>query len=120
MTTPSGQTSAIRLTQVLGIPIQDPLGRKIGVVEDIVLHKLSNSIMFAVLSFGGFFGMGEKYHPVPWSRLTYNPDDHSYLVTLSKEQLQAAPTYSVEELTEDDGHKHLKTLFEFYDVPYNW
>ena len=40
---------------------------KIGKVEDIMLDKTSNNIMFAVVGFGGVLGMGEKYHPLPWA-----------------------------------------------------
>jgi PRC-barrel domain len=41
-------------------------------VENVILDKESNQIMFAVLSFGGFLGMGEKYDPMPWGSLKYD------------------------------------------------
>ena len=72
MATASGHTSAIRATKVCGTPVHDKSGKKIGEVEDILLDKLSNNILFAVVSFGGFLGMAEKYHPVPWSSLKYD------------------------------------------------
>ena len=59
MPTASGHTSAIRATKVCGTPVHDSSGRKIGEVEDVVLDKLSNNILFAVVSFGGFLGMAE-------------------------------------------------------------
>ena len=69
MPTPSGHTSAIRASKVKGTSVYNTAGESIGTVEDIVLNKTSNDIMFAVLGFGGFLGIGEKYHPVPWSLL---------------------------------------------------
>ncbi len=63
MSTVSGHTSAIRARKVFGTAVTDTAGRKIGEIEDIVLDKESSNIMFAVVSFGGFLGMGDKYHP---------------------------------------------------------
>lgn len=103
MTTASGHTSAIRAKKVIGTSVKDPSGQKIGEVEDIVLDKQSNNIMYAVVGFGGFLGMGEKYHPMPWASLDYDEGSDGYVVNLTKEQLKAAPADSIEALTCDDG-----------------
>src|ERR1700758_811941 len=105
MTTSSGHTSAIRVSKVIGTNVQDASGKKIGEVKDVIVDKQSNNIMFAVLSFGGLLGMGEKYHPIPWAALDYDESRNAYVVDYSKEQLQAAPVGSVEELTQNDGLK---------------
>ena len=68
-----------------------------------MLDKTSNGIMFAVIGFGGFLGIGEKYHAVPWSALDYDTDKGGYVVPFTKEQLQAAPAYSIKDLTGGDG-----------------
>jgi sporulation protein YlmC with PRC-barrel domain len=103
MTTPSGHTSAIRAKKVIGTAVKNSAGQKIGQVEDIVLDKQSNSIIYAVVGFGGFLGMNEKYHPVPWSALDYVESEDSYVVPFTKEQLQAAPADSLDALTRSDG-----------------
>jgi len=103
MTTASGHTSAIRAKRVIGTTVKNQTGEKIGQVEDIVLDKTSNSIIFAVVGFGGFLGMNEKYHPIPWSALDYSEIDGSYVVPYTKEQLQAAPADSLDMLTKNDG-----------------
>jgi sporulation protein YlmC with PRC-barrel domain len=84
MATASGHTSAIRAKKVIGTSVKDTSGKKIGEIEDVVLDKQSNSIMFAVVGFGGFLGMAEKYHPVPWSALDYSEGDGAYVVPYSK------------------------------------
>ena len=103
MTTASGHTSAIRAKKVIGTTVKNSAGEKIGQVEDIVLDKQSNRIIFAVVGFGGFLGMNEKYHPVSWSALDYDELEDSYVVPFTKEQLQAAPADSLEQLTRADG-----------------
>lgn len=120
MPTPTGHTSAIRATTVIGTNVHDPSGKKIGEVEDVVLDKLSNNIMFAVLSFGGFLGMAEKYHPVPWSSLKYDKGKNSYIVDFTKEQLEAAPAASIEDLTKNDGRDFRDRAFDYYKAPRYW
>ena len=56
-----------------------------------MLDKTSNGIMFAVIGFGGFLGIGEKYHAIPWSVLDYEKSRGGYVVPFTKEQLEAAP-----------------------------
>ena len=116
MPTATGHTSAIRAKKVLGTNVVDPSGSKIGEVEDVILDKQTNSILFAVISFGGFLGMGEKYHPIPWSALDYDPQAGSYVVDYTKEQLKAAPAGSIEELTKDDGLAYRDRVFDYYKV----
>jgi sporulation protein YlmC with PRC-barrel domain len=103
MPTPSGHTRAIKASKVIGTSVYNTQGEKIGNVEDVVLDKMSNEIMFAVVSFGGFLGIGKKFHPLPWARLDYQPDEDGYVVGLSREALQAAPSYELEDLIKNDA-----------------
>jgi sporulation protein YlmC with PRC-barrel domain len=103
MPTATGHTAVIRAKKVIGTSVKNAAGDKIGTVEDIVLDKLSNNIVYAVVGFGGFLGMNEKFHPLPWSALDYDEVENSYVVSFTKEQLQAAPSDSIEALTKADG-----------------
>jgi sporulation protein YlmC with PRC-barrel domain len=103
MPTTTGHTAAIRAKRVIGSSVKNTAGEKIGKVEDIVLDKTSNKILFAVVGFGGFLGIEEKYHPIPWSALDYVESEDSYVVPFSKAQLEAAPADSIDQLTKADG-----------------
>jgi sporulation protein YlmC with PRC-barrel domain len=120
MPTASGHTSAIRAKKVLGTAIKDHSGNKIGEVEDVMLDKTSNSILFAVVSFGGFLGMAEKYHPIPWSSLDSDEDEDAYVVNYTKEQLEAASVASIDELTRDDGMRLRERTYAYYKAPRYW
>ena len=120
MPTSSGHTKAIRAKKVIGTAVKDPTGKKIGEIEDVVLDKTSNNIMFAAVSFGGFLGMNEKYHPIPWSLLKYQEDESGYVVNLTKEQLQSAPADSIAELTRNDGLAYRDRAFDYYRAPHYW
>jgi sporulation protein YlmC with PRC-barrel domain len=120
MTTASGHTSAIRAKKVIGTDVKDTSGATIGKVEDIMLDKQSTNIMYAVVGFGGFLGMGEKYHPVPWSQLDYNKADGAYVVPYTKDQLKAAPADSLDALTREDGMAYRDRAYEYYKVKPYW
>ena len=120
MTTASGHTSAIRAKKVLGTNIKDKSGQKIGEVEDVILDKQSNNIMFAVVSFGGFLGAGEKYHPIPWAALNYVESENAYVVPYTKDQLKAAPAGSVSELVREGGLTTRDQTYTYYKSPRYW
>ena len=63
MPTASGHTRLILAEKVQGTDVYNQAGEHIGTVEDVVLDKLSGNVVFAVMSFGGFLGIGERYHP---------------------------------------------------------
>ena len=84
------------------------------------MDKASNGIMFAVIGFGGFLGIGEKYHAIPWSVLDYEKSRGGYVVPFTKEQLEAAPSHSIEELSGNDGQNARDAAFEYYKVEPYW
>ena len=117
MPTATGHTAAIRARKVIGTSVKNTAGQKIGKVEDIVLDKTSNKILFAVVGFGGFLGVEEKYHPIPWSALDYIESEESYVVPFSKEQLKAAPSDSIDQLTRADGAaSYVTRTNEYYNA----
>ena len=105
MPTSTGHTTAIRAKKVIGTAVKDTSGEKIGVVEDIVLDKQSNSILFAVVGFGGVLQMGEKFHPLPWAALNYDEEEDAYVVPYTKDELESAPADTIAELTKDERVK---------------
>ncbi|MDF2120433.1 PRC-barrel domain-containing protein [Roseiarcaceae bacterium H3SJ34-1] len=113
MPTASGHTRAIAASKVQGTSVYNTAGEAIGHVEDIVLDKLTDKVLFAVLGFGGFLGIGEKYHAMPWSMLDYVPAQGGYVVKLSRQQLEGAPTYELDDLIRNDGSSNTPS-FDYY------
>ena len=105
--------------KVQGTAVYNLEGDRLGHVEDVMLHKLSGKVAYAIMSFGGFLGMGEKYHPLPWSVLTYDPGQSGYVVPLAKERLQSGPAYNLDELTNDDNGWG-ERVNDYYQVTPSW
>ena len=97
-------------------------GENIGQIEDLILDKTSNNIMFAVLGFGGFLGMGEKFHPIPWSMLSYSKDTGGYVIPMTADVLKAAPTSDLSDLTKNDGTYGdiREKSYAYYAVDRDW
>jgi PRC-barrel domain len=87
-------TSLIGSDKVEGTAVYGADQRKIGSLERVMIDKISGKVAYAVLSFGGFLGMGEDYYPVPWSTLKYDTNLGGYLVNLTKDQLENAPKFN--------------------------
>ncbi|MGZ8369216.1 MAG: PRC-barrel domain-containing protein [Rhodoplanes sp.] len=82
--------SLIGSDKVEGTHVYHADGTKIGQIERVMIDKVSGKAAYAVMSFGGFMGIGEDYYPLPWSALTYNPRMDGYEVDIS-EHLKGAP-----------------------------
>ena len=120
MPTATGHTTAIRAERVIGTDVKDGAGKTIGKIEDIVLEKTDARIMFAVVGFGGVLGVGEKFHPIPWSVLDFDPKQNAFVVPFTKEQLEAAPADTINELTRDDGQWARNSAYDYYKVEPYW
>ena len=120
MPTVSGHTTAIRAGKAIGTDVYDRSGNKIGEVKDIVLDKTSPSILFAAVGFGGVLGVGEKYHPVPWSELDYDPNLGGYVVSFTEDQLKKAPSDTIEALTKGDGLAYRDRAYKHYGTAPYW
>jgi len=79
--------------KVEGTNVYRSKGEKIGQIERVMIDKITGKVAYAVMSFGGFLGLGEDYYPVPWSLLTYNQRLGGYEIDIADEQLKAAPKY---------------------------
>lgn len=85
--------SQIRATEVQGANVYNPDGEHIGNIDDIVISKVEGKAQYAIMSFGGFLGIGEEFHPLPWAGLTYDPDKGGYVVNVTRDQLEGAPRF---------------------------
>ncbi len=82
--------------RVEGTAVYDSKGDRLGSIERFMVDKLSGQAQYAVLSFGGLFGLGHRHYPLPWQALTYDPDKGGYVVDLSRDRLEDAPSYDAE------------------------
>ncbi len=103
---PSDTTgSLIAASKVTGTSVYDKAGEKLGSIYDVMIDKSSGSTRYAIMNFGGLFGIGEHYHPLPWNLLRYDSHLGGYVVDIDPAMLKDAPSYDKSDTTTwaDDG-----------------
>ena len=118
--TASGHTRLISADKVEGTDVYNPAGDKLGSINDVVIDKLSGKVAYADMSFGGFLGIGERYHPLPWSVLRYDTTAGAYVVDLNKQVLEGAPTYGRDERVDWEDRAWGQRVHDYYGVSPYW
>jgi hypothetical protein len=86
-------TNLISSAKVEGTAVYAKDGERIGHIDHLMIGKRSGRVEYAVMSFGGFLGLGERYHPLPWDALEYDTGRGGYVVSIDKDRLTDAPSY---------------------------
>src|ERR1700748_1902048 len=87
----------IAASKVNGTTVYNNAGEKLGSVYDVMIDKRSGKTEYAIMSFGGFLGLGDSYHPLPWQALNYSESQGGYVVNLDRSRLEGAPSYRASE-----------------------
>ncbi len=77
--------------KVEGTPVRHSNGDKLGTIERVMIDKRSGKVAYAVMTFGGFLGIGNEYRALPWSLLRYNERLDAYELNVTEDQLRHAP-----------------------------
>ena len=83
----------IAADSVQGAAIYNTAGDKLGLIDDIVINRKTGDIAYAIISSGGFLGLGSRYHPLPWSMLNYDSTLDRYVAPIEPIQLEITPAY---------------------------
>jgi len=102
--------------EVQGTPVFNRKGDRLGTVRKVMIDKSSGAVVFTLMSFGGFLGIGEKFHPLPWGVLKYDRDKGGYLVDLDKEVLLDAPVIERDADFQWADDAWANRIYEYYKV----
>jgi sporulation protein YlmC with PRC-barrel domain len=119
-TTSKRETSnLIGSDKVEGTDVYSASGESVGSIERVMIDKVSGKVAYAVMSFGGFMGIGEDYYPVPWSQLTYDTNLGGYRTNITKEQLDRAPKYT-ESTDWNWSRENDRRVYDYYRARPYW
>lgn len=92
---PNDQTNhMIAARQVQGAKVFCTDLNEVGSIEDMMIDKASGRIAYAIVTTGGFLGMGETHYPLPWEKLRYDAEMGGYIIDVSQKMLEAGPSFS--------------------------
>jgi sporulation protein YlmC with PRC-barrel domain len=89
----AGSRRLVSAGTITGNPVRNLSGEDLGKIEEIMLDSASGRVAYAVLSFGGFLGMGDKLFAVPWAALSLNDDRDGFILNVDQEVLEEAPGF---------------------------
>jgi sporulation protein YlmC with PRC-barrel domain len=107
----------IAASKVNGTAVYNRSGEKLGSIYDVMLEKTSGKASYAIMSFGGFLGIGDSYHPLPWSQLTYEPSRGGYVVDIDRSRLEGAPAYAASDTGFWDDPVRSRGVDDYYSEP---
>lgn len=105
--------------RVEGTTVYDHQGERLGKISNFMVDKRSGQVRYAVLSFGGFLGIGHNHYPLPWSMLAYDTDRGGYVVELDKAVLERAPSYDNGQRPDYDEN-YGRNVYQYYGLIYPW
>lgn len=106
-------------TTMIGDEVRNPKGEKLGKIEEIMIDRHTGNVAYAVLSFGGLMGIGDKLFAVPWEALRVDTGEHEFVMDVDKERLENAPGFDKNDWPSSPDRSFLDQVHSYYDVePY--
>ncbi|GAA0608430.1 PRC-barrel domain-containing protein [Craurococcus roseus] len=103
--------------KVEGTAVYNRAGEAIGSVYTLMIDKRSGQVEYAVVGFGGFLGIRERYYPLPWKALDYDPRVGGYVAEVTRERLEHAPSYASDEAPWDNPG-YGRSIYDYYGMTY--
>lgn len=110
-------TTMVSSADVNGTAVYSPTGDHLGQIDHLMIDKHSGQIAYAVMSFGGFLGLGSESHPLPWKKLSYDTQLGGFMTDVTEEQLTGAPARS-DSWSED--RDYARRSYDYYGVSPYW
>jgi sporulation protein YlmC with PRC-barrel domain len=111
------KSGVLKVSTVIGMKVQDTEGKKLGDIKELVIDPADGSIGYAVLDFGGFLGIGDKYFAVPWEALQWTPDHKAIVLDVSKKDLKQAPGFDKNKWPDLGSEEQALIIYEYYGMP---
>jgi hypothetical protein len=103
--------------KVEGTAVYGADSEKIGTIERVMIDKISGRVCYAVLSFGGFLGIGDDHYPLPWQSLKYDTNLEGYVTGITQKQLEGAPKYGNDNAWNWADTSRTRAVNDYYGVP---
>ena len=109
-------------TKLMGNKVVNTAGEQLGIVKELMIDLDDGLVAYAVLSFGGFLGLGDKLFAIPWEALTFNSDNQTFILDVDKEVLEDAPGFDKDHWPDNAKYEAgwLLGVYEYYGYSPYW
>ena len=117
-TTHARDTSGVlKGSDLIGMKVEGTDGKNLGHIKDLVINPMDGDIDYAVLDYGGFLGVSDKYFAVPWDALRFSDDRKKVLLDVTKKDLKQAPGFDKKNWPDFSNREQVIVIYEYYGVP---
>lgn len=113
-------SSVIGSDRVDGTTVYGADNEKIGKVDKLLIDKRGGNVTDVIISAGGFLGIGDEKHSIPWSKLDYDTDLGGYRIDVTKEQLMDAPRFDSKDDDRLYDRDYQTSVYEYWTVTPYW
>ena len=114
------QTKVLAADTLVGDPVVNPQHEDLGKIEHLMIDLESGRIAYAVLSFGGFLGMGDKLFAIPWSALAVDKTEKRFILNVRKDLLEHAPGFDKDHWPNMADQEWGTKVFTYYGAKPYW
>jgi len=114
------KTGIVDAEKLIGCKVENLQGESLGKIETLIVDLREGRVTAAILSFGGFLGLGEKLYPVPLGSITFKPEDERCVMDMDKEALKRAPAYSRGEWPDWSDREWIGRVYQHYNATPYW
>lgn len=111
------KSGVLKASDLIGMKVQGTDGKKLGSIKDLVIDPEDGEVQYAVLDFGGFIGVGDKYFAVPWEALQLDQQNKKIALDVTKKDLKDAPGFDKNHWPDLGEQQQVVVIYEYYDVP---
>jgi sporulation protein YlmC with PRC-barrel domain len=110
----------ISAEKVGGTPVENPRGESLGHINDVMIDKISGQVVYAVLKYGSFLGLGGDRFAVPWDILKYNTARNAYVIDFPQDRLAKAPSFTEDRWPDMNDRSWNQSVHDYYGSRANW
>ena len=103
-------------TSITGTNVTNQKGENLGEIKDLMIDTETGTVNYAVLSFGGFLGLGDKYFAIPFEAFSVNTTTEKFTLNVTKDRLENAPGFDKDNWPKTSDHKYWDSLYKHYGV----
>ncbi len=116
----SFSNSPVKASSMIGTDVVNPKGDDLGDIKEVVIDPATGRVAYAVVSFGGFLGLGEKLFAIPYSAFEYDANQNEYVLDVTKEHLENAPGFDADNWPSMAEEKWNRDVYKYYGREPYW
>lgn len=112
--------NVVKASDVINVKVMNSAEEDLGKIEELIIDKTTGNVCYAVLSFGGFLGMGNKLFALPWNAIKYDNFNDKFILNISKEKLENAPGFDKNNWPNWSNREWATSIYDYYGTAPYW